>query len=171
MKSGLHCKPVCKGEIMKSNLSDVQQRVNRYWYTDGLAEILGGGMFLLLAVYFALQDFLGPDSTLSGILQASLALVLIGGAFVSRRLINSLKDAPDLSAHRICGVSCQQKGYRQKTDPGIHPGFYHFRSDHRLCWHLQVFRFDRGSNGIYRGDDPCAAARQGVWSVPLLRTW
>lgn len=76
---------------MKSNLSDVQQRVNRYWYTDGLAEILGGGMFLLLAVYFALQDFLGPDSMLSGILQASLALLLIGGAFVSRRVINSLK--------------------------------------------------------------------------------
>jgi MFS family permease len=76
---------------MKSNLSDVQQRVNRYWYTDGLAEILGGGMFLLLAVYFALQDFLGPDSTLSGILQASLALLMIGGAFVSRRAINSLK--------------------------------------------------------------------------------
>jgi hypothetical protein len=76
---------------MKNDLSDVQQRVNRYWYTDGLAEILGGGMFLLLAVYFALQDFLGPDSTLSGILQASLALILIGGAFVSRRVINSLK--------------------------------------------------------------------------------
>jgi MFS family permease len=76
---------------MKSNLSDVQQRVNRYWYTDGLAEILGGGMFLLLAVYFALQDFLGPDSMLSGLLQASLALLMIGGAFVSRRLINSLK--------------------------------------------------------------------------------
>ena len=76
---------------MKSNLSDVQQRINRYWYTDGLAEILGGGMFLMLAVYFALQDFLGPDSTLSGILQVSLALLMIGGAFASRRLINSLK--------------------------------------------------------------------------------
>jgi MFS family permease len=76
---------------MNSNQSNVQQRVNRYWYADGLAEILGGGMFLLLAVYFALQDFLGPDSMLSGILQASLALLLIGGAFVSRRLINSLK--------------------------------------------------------------------------------
>jgi MFS family permease len=76
---------------MKSNVSDVQQRVNRYWYTDGLAEILGGGMFLLLGVYFALQDFLGPDSTLSGILQASLALLMIGGAFVSRRAIHSLK--------------------------------------------------------------------------------
>ena len=91
MKFSLYRKLVCIGENMKSNLSEVQQRVNRYWYTDGLAELLGGGMFLLLAVYFALQDFLGPDSTLSGILQASLALVLIGGAFVSRRLINSLK--------------------------------------------------------------------------------
>ena len=76
---------------MNSNLSDVEQRVNRYWYSDGLAEIFGGGMFLLLAVYFALQDFLGPDSMLSGILQASLALLMIGGAFVSRRMINSLK--------------------------------------------------------------------------------
>jgi hypothetical protein len=76
---------------MKSNLSDVQQRVNRYWYADGLAEILGGGMFLLLAVYFALQDLLGPDSMLSGMLQAGLALLMLGGAFVSRRMINSLK--------------------------------------------------------------------------------
>ncbi len=76
---------------MKSNLSDVQQRVNRYWYTDGLAEILGGGMFLLLGVYFAVQGFLGPDSALGGILQASLAILMIGGAFVSRRMINSLK--------------------------------------------------------------------------------
>jgi len=76
---------------MKSDLSDVQQRVNRYWYTDGLAEIIGGGMFILLGAYFALQDFLGPNSTISVILQVSLVLVLIGGAFVSRRLINSLK--------------------------------------------------------------------------------
>lgn len=76
---------------MKSNLSAVEQRVNRYWYTDGLAEIIGGGMFLLLGIYFSLQDFLGPNSTLGGVLQASLALLLIGGAFVSRRVINSLK--------------------------------------------------------------------------------
>jgi hypothetical protein len=76
---------------MKSNLSDVEQRVNRYWYTDGLGELIGGSMFLVLGLYFAIQDYLGPDSMLSGILQASLALLLIGGAFLSRRLINSLK--------------------------------------------------------------------------------
>jgi len=76
---------------MKRNLSDVEKRVNRYWYTDGLGELIGGSMFILLGLYFALQDYLGPDSMLSGILQAGLALLLIGGAFVSRRLINGLK--------------------------------------------------------------------------------
>ena len=76
---------------MKTNLSDVEQRVNRYWYTDGLGELIGGSMFLLLGLYFAIQDFLGPESPLSAMLQASLALLLIGGAFASRRLINALK--------------------------------------------------------------------------------
>jgi hypothetical protein len=76
---------------MKSNLSDVEQRVNRYWYTDGFGELIGGSMFLVLGLYFAIQDYLGPDSMLSGILQASLALILIAGAFAGRRLINSLK--------------------------------------------------------------------------------
>jgi hypothetical protein len=76
---------------MRSNLSDVERRVNRYWYTDGLGELIGGGMFIVLGLYFALQDYLGPESMLSGILQASLVLLMIGGAFVSRRLINTLK--------------------------------------------------------------------------------
>ena len=76
---------------MQPNFSDAQQRINRYWYTDGLGEIIGGGMFIVLGMYFALQDFLGPNSVVSVFLQASLALLLIGGAFVGRRLINSLK--------------------------------------------------------------------------------
>ncbi len=76
---------------MKTNLSDVEKRVNRYWYTDGLGELIGGFFFIVLGLYFALQDYLGPDSMLSGLLQASLALLLIGGAFLSRRLVNALK--------------------------------------------------------------------------------
>ena len=76
---------------MQGNYHDVERRVSRYWYTDGLGEIIGGCMFIGLGIYFALQDFLEPDSMLSGILQASLALLLIGGAFFARRLINALK--------------------------------------------------------------------------------
>ncbi|MGE5376266.1 MAG: hypothetical protein ACM3XO_14505 [Bacteroidota bacterium] len=76
---------------MQPTISEAERRINRYWYTDGLGELIGGGMFIVLVIYFALQDFLGQNSMLSGILQASLALLLLGGAFVSRRLINSLK--------------------------------------------------------------------------------
>lgn len=76
---------------MQRNMSDVEQRVKRYWYTDGIGELIGGGMFILMGIYFALQEFLGQNSMVSGILQVSLILVMIGGMYLSRRLINMLK--------------------------------------------------------------------------------
>ena len=77
---------------MKDNFSDVEQRVKRYWYVDGFGELVGGGgLCLLLAIYFAAQEYFGDDSLVSGLLQASLALVLIGGIFLVRRLINTAK--------------------------------------------------------------------------------
>lgn len=77
---------------MQSNVSDVEQRVKRYWYTDGIGELIGGGMFMLMGVYFALQEYFGSSSALGGILQVSLILLLVGGMYVGRRLINALKN-------------------------------------------------------------------------------
>ena len=76
---------------MRNNLSNVEQRVKRYWYTDGLGELIGGGMFILLGLYFAAQEFVGQNSMLGRILQVSLILVLIGGMAIGRRLIHALK--------------------------------------------------------------------------------
>ena len=77
---------------MKDNFSDVEQRVRRYWYVDGFGELVGGGgMCLILALYFAAQQYFGDDSLIGGLLEASLALVLIGGIFLVRRLINAAK--------------------------------------------------------------------------------
>ena len=77
---------------MKDNFSDVEQRVKRYWYVDGFGELVGGGgMCLILAIYFAAQQYFGDDSWISGLLQASLVLVLLGGMFFVRRLINAAK--------------------------------------------------------------------------------
>ena len=76
---------------MQHNLSDIERRVRRYWFTDGLGELIGGGMFILMGIYFGLQEFLGQNSMLSGILQASLVLLMIGGMYISSRVINSLK--------------------------------------------------------------------------------
>ena len=77
---------------MKDNVSDVEQRVKRYWYVDGFGELVGGGgMCLILALYFSAQQYLGDDSLISGLLQASLVLVLLGGMFLVRRLISAAK--------------------------------------------------------------------------------
>lgn len=81
---------------MQSNISNVEQRVKRYWYTDGIGELVGGIMLLLLGIYFALQEsleeFLGSDSILGLILQTGFFMLLfIGGGLIGQRLVNSLK--------------------------------------------------------------------------------
>jgi hypothetical protein len=48
-------------------------------------------MFLLLGIYFAAQGFLEEGSLISVILQISLMLVMIGGAFGVRWVVNTLK--------------------------------------------------------------------------------
>ena len=76
---------------MKDNFSEVEQRVKRYWFSDGIGELAGGGMFLLLAAYFGISQFLGENNLLSVVLQGSLVLVMIGGIFIVRRLVTALK--------------------------------------------------------------------------------
>jgi hypothetical protein len=76
---------------MKENFSEVEQRVRRYWYTDGLGEIAGGGLFLMIGLYFAGHEWLPSNSLARTLLDSSLIIVLIGGIFVTRWLINLLK--------------------------------------------------------------------------------
>ena len=76
---------------MQNNLMDVEQRVKRYWFKDGLGELVGGGMILLIGLYFAGQEWLPEGSLGRTLLQSSLALLLIGGAFAARWLVNTLK--------------------------------------------------------------------------------
>lgn len=72
-------------------MRQVEKRVKRYWYTDGIAELASGGMFLLLGLYFAVQGFAGEQSLVSVILQVSLVLLMIGGAYGVRWVVNTLK--------------------------------------------------------------------------------
>jgi hypothetical protein len=76
---------------MQSNLSNVEQRVKRYWFSDGIGELIGGAMCVLLGLFFAAPEFLGRDSLLSEIVQGSFGLFMIVGIFVGRRLIHTLK--------------------------------------------------------------------------------
>jgi hypothetical protein len=77
---------------MKDNLSGIEQRVKRYWYVDGFGELVGGGgMCLVLAIYFTAQQYFGDESLIGVLLQVSLFFVLVGGMFLVRRLINTAK--------------------------------------------------------------------------------
>lgn len=76
---------------MKDNFSEVEQRVKRYWFADGIGELAGGGLFLLLGAYFGIPQILGENNLLSVLLQSSLVLVMIGGVFLVRWLVTALK--------------------------------------------------------------------------------
>lgn len=93
---------------MKDNFSDVEQRVRRYWYVDGFGELVGGGgMCLILAIYFAVGQYFGDESFFGGILQVSMALVLIGGIVLVRRLVNAAK----------ARVTYPRTGYVEYSEP------------------------------------------------------
>jgi len=76
---------------MQNNLSQVEQRVKQYWFKDGLGELAGGGMILLVGLYFAGQEWLTEGSIGRTLLQSSLALLLVGGAVATRWLVNVMK--------------------------------------------------------------------------------
>ena len=76
---------------MNNEISNVKQRLYRYWYSDGIAELSSGGIFMLLGFYFAAQEYLKVNSLASIMLQTGLVIVLIGGMFLGRWLIKALK--------------------------------------------------------------------------------
>jgi hypothetical protein len=93
---------------MKDRMIDVEQRVRRYWYVDGFGELVGGGgMCLILALYFSAQQYFGDESLIGGLLQAGLVLVLLGGIFLVRRLINAAK----------ARVTYPRTGYVEYSEP------------------------------------------------------
>lgn len=76
---------------MNQDFSNIEQRVKRYWYVDGFGELMGGGVFLLLGLYFSAQQYFGDRSSLGVLLESSFVLIFIGGVLTARRLINALK--------------------------------------------------------------------------------
>lgn len=76
---------------MQSNLSEVEQRVRRYWYADGLVEIIGGGLSILIGTYTIMQELLPEGSIWHTVLGGFYFLLLVGGVFITRWLVTSLK--------------------------------------------------------------------------------
>lgn len=77
---------------MNPDIQHIEKRTRRYWYMDGLAEIVMGGVSLILGAYFLLQAVLPEESLLSQLLNAGMALVIIGLVFLGRRIIAFAKE-------------------------------------------------------------------------------
>ena len=73
-------------------LDRAKQRSFQYWYMDGLNEIGFGCLMLLLGLYFYLEGALSQTSTLRVILDSSLILVILGGAWLINRGIKYFKE-------------------------------------------------------------------------------
>ncbi len=76
---------------MENKMLDVEKRVRRYWYEDGIVEIAIGGMFTVLGLFFGLQGYFGEDSAAGIALAVSMVLAMMGGIFGIRWLVNTLK--------------------------------------------------------------------------------
>lgn len=69
-----------------------EQRAMQYWVIDGIAELVMGGFFVILGLYFGAQAILPKDSTMGSILYPAMLLVFVGGGLAARSLIGRLKE-------------------------------------------------------------------------------
>jgi len=73
-------------------LDRAAQRAQQYWLTDGIAELVMGGFFVLLGVYFGGQAILPEDSFLASMWTPAMLLVIVGGSIGARAFIRTLKE-------------------------------------------------------------------------------
>jgi hypothetical protein len=74
----------------KDPTSRPQLRAIQYFFVDGTFEFGFGLLCLILAVYFYLENH--TTGLVSALLDASLVLVLIGGAWLVNRLVKRIKE-------------------------------------------------------------------------------
>ena len=77
---------------MNDEIDQTMQRTKRYWYVDGLPDIVFGVLLLLLALYFYLKTILPPDSTLSNMLTVGFVLLVVGCGWFGGKIINYFKE-------------------------------------------------------------------------------
>ncbi len=68
------------------------QRAQQYWLVDGIAELVMGGFFVVLGLYFGAQAILPEDSFAASMLAPAMLLVVVGGGLASRTVIKKIKE-------------------------------------------------------------------------------
>lgn len=77
---------------MKNKLDQVAQRPRRYWFEDGLTELISGGLFLLIGVFSLIEGLAPPHSQLTRIAGIAALITIIIGPWLARPIIRRLKE-------------------------------------------------------------------------------
>jgi hypothetical protein len=100
--------------VNTKDLKDVEQRVKSYWYTDGIAELASGSLFIVLGLYFAIQGYFGESALISVILQVSLVLLMVSAVYGIRWLVNTLKMRLTYPRTGYVAYRVNERGVRQR---------------------------------------------------------
>jgi hypothetical protein len=102
--------------MMENNLKASQKRAVQYWFADGLAELSGAVICLILAVYFGLMQIIGSS-------QGSVALLFLMvfvAAFGIRKVMFWYRER---STYPRTGFVEPKKGWEDRRMLGIAIGF------------------------------------------------
>lgn len=77
---------------MKDTLQDWSKRAQRYWYVDGLSEVGGGFIILLISMFYAATGLL-EDGKVKGLFSGlGMPVLIIGLSLLMRWIVQSLKE-------------------------------------------------------------------------------
>lgn len=94
-------------------IQQIENRTTRYWFEDGLVDISVSMIFWLLALYFYLKVILPANSPLNAFLEAGFILFVVGGSFLTSRLVNTLKER--ITYPRTGYVAYQQDKHQKRS--------------------------------------------------------
>ncbi|MSP11656.1 MAG: hypothetical protein EXR62_01730 [Chloroflexi bacterium] len=77
---------------MSTDIDKMVQRVNRYWYEDGIGEIFAGFLLVLIGLTFWLQGIVPSGSPLAAVSALAFPVVVIGGMWIGNRLVKGVKN-------------------------------------------------------------------------------
>jgi hypothetical protein len=77
---------------VRDQIDEYAKRTMRYWYVDGLSEIAGGGVVLLLALVFLIGSLMEPGPTTDLFLTLGQPAIVLVGAISARRAVRHLKE-------------------------------------------------------------------------------
>ena len=69
----------------------IAQRTFRYWYDDGLVELVGAALFALLALYFHIQS-LALQGPVAGFSALILPILVVAGMWSAKRIVRAAKE-------------------------------------------------------------------------------